>query len=490
MSPELNHIIKQAIHAKYLTSLKPSIAKTILEVKVECFKRKIEPPHDNTIRYRIEALNAYEVTKARYGKKAAKDKYEASAGTFPNADYPLAYVQIDHTPLDIEIVDEQYRETIGKAYLTLAIDVFSRMIVGYYLSLEAPSATSVAMCISSAIISKKRKLLELDVDGEWDIEGIMDSVHSDNGSDFRTNHLHKACLKYDINWEYRPIGGAKYGGHIERLLGIVNLEMHVLDGTTKSNIFEKGTYDSAKNACLTLRELEHYIVYWIVNVYHKSKHSILEVPPQQMWEEGIWGTKFKVGTGLKERVADEATLFLDFAPEFESTIQRTGVKKDKLFYFADCLRPWINAIDSTDDEKKRKRKFIFKRDPRDISMIWFYEPNTNTYFKVPTAKREIPSIGLHEYRQVQAYLNSERLDTVDQDAIYRAIIYLREKVDQAVTLTKKQRRMNQRKKENGKIVAALHHENKNNSVIHTNVDAPKSQNSLWDQNLTAFDDLR
>lgn len=490
MSPELNHIIQQAIHTKYLTSLKPSVAKTILEVKLECFKRKIEPPHDNTIRYRIEALNGYEVTKARYGKKAAKDKYEASAGTFPNADYPLAYVQIDHTPLDIEIVDEQYRETIGKAYLTLAIDVFSRMIVGYYLSLEAPSATSVAMCISSAIISKKRKLLELDVDGEWDIEGIMDSVHSDNGSDFRTNHLHKACLKYDINWEYRPIGGAKYGGHIERLLGIVNLEMHVLDGTTKSNIFEKGTYDSAKNACLTLRELEHYIVYWIVNVYHKSKHSILEIPPQQMWEEGIWGTKFKVGTGLKERVADEATLFLDFAPEFESTIQRTGVKKDKLFYFADCLRPWINAIDPTDDEKKRKRKFIFKRDPRDISMIWFYEPNTNTYFKVPTAKREIPSIGLHEYRQVQAYLKSERLDTVDQDAIYRAIIYLREKVDQAVTLTKKQRRMNQRKKENGKIVAALHHENKNNSVIHTNVDAPKSQNSLWDQNLTAFDDLR
>lgn len=490
LSPELDNIIRQAIHTKYLTSLKPSIAKTILEVKLSCFKKKIQPPHDNTIRYRIEALNAYEVTKARYGKKAAKDKYEASAGTFPNADYPLAYVQIDHTPLDIEIVDEQYRETIGKAYLTLAIDVFSRMIVGYYLSLEAPSATSVAMCISSAILSKKRKLLELSVDGEWDIEGIMDSVHSDNGSDFRTNHLHKACLKYDINWEYRPIGGAKYGGHIERLLGIVNLEMHVLEGTTKSNIFEKGTYDSAKNACLTFRELEHYIVYWIVNVYHKSKHSILEVPPQQMWEEGIWGTKFRVGTGLKERVSDEATLFLDFAPEFESTIQRTGVKKDKLFYFADCLRPWINAIDPNDNDKKRKRKFIFKRDPRDISMIWFYEPNTNTYFKVPTAKREIPSISLHEYRQVQAYLKSERLDTVDQDAIYRAIIYLREKVDQAVTLTKKQRRMNQRRKENGKMVAELHHENKNNSAFYTSVDAPKSQNSLWDQNLTAFDDLR
>ncbi len=49
----------------------------------------------------------------------------------------LAYVQIDHTPLDIEIVDDEFREAIGKPHLTLAIDVFSRMIVGYYLSRSA-----------------------------------------------------------------------------------------------------------------------------------------------------------------------------------------------------------------------------------------------------------------------------------------------------------------------------------------------------------------
>lgn len=296
-------------------------------------------------------------------------------------------------------------------------------------------------------------------------------------------------MKYDINWEYRPIDGAKFGGHIERLLGIVNLEMHVLDGTTKSNIVMKGAYDSAKNACLTLRDLEYYIVYWIVNVYHKSKHSILDAPPLQMWEEGIWGTKFKPGTGLKERVADEATLFLDFAPEFESTIQRTGVKKDKLFYFSDCLRPWINAIDPNDPNKKKKRKFIFKRDPRDISMIWFYEPNTNTYFKVPTAKREIPSISLHEYKQVQKYLKSQRLNTVDQDAIYKAIIHLREKVDQALSLTRKQRRLNQRRKENSKSFTQSLFE-KNNANQNVNSNLSQSENSLWNTDLTAFDDLR
>ncbi|MBF6960589.1 Mu transposase C-terminal domain-containing protein, partial [Acinetobacter baumannii] len=142
-------------------------------------------------------------------------------------------------------------------------------------------------------------------------------------------------------------------GHIERMLGIVNLEMHVLDGTTFSNVQQRGTYDSAKQACMTLKELEYYIVYWITKVYHQKKHSALGTSPIVKWEEGVWGTKTTAGTGLKERVSDEDTLFIDFLPEFEATIQRTGVQKDNLFYFADCLRQWVNSIDPEDNNRKR-----------------------------------------------------------------------------------------------------------------------------------------
>lgn len=489
LSPQLNHIIQQAIQEGYLNAKKPSIAKTIQFVEAECSRFKLDPPHANTIRNKIEALNEYKVMKARFGKKAVQEKYQAAAGSFPNANYPLAYVQIDHTELDIEIVDDEYRQAIGRPYITLAIDVFSRIIVGYYISLEAPSATSVAMCTASAILSKKRKLIELDIDAEWDVEGLMDSLHSDNGADFRTNHLSKACLKHGIHWEYRPIGGKQFGGHIERMLGVVNLEMHILDGTTKSNIVQKGTYDSAKHACLTLSELEYYLVYWITKIYHNKRHSNIEMSPLQKWNEGIWGNKFTAGTGLKERVADENTLFLDFLPEFESTIQKTGVKKDKLFYFADCLRLWINHLDPDDPSKRRKKKFLFKRDPRDISMIWFYEPNSNRYFKVPTAKREIPPISLSEYRQVQTYLRSESQDDENQEQIYQAILHLREKVDEAKSLTRKQRRANQRRKDNSKV-NAVHRSQTNNQKPSVLVQTDQSSNDLWQTNLTAFDDLR
>lgn len=212
-------------------------------------------------------------------------------------------------------------------------------------------------CVLLPVFCQKRKLIELDIDADWQVEGLMDSVHTDNGPDFRTNHISRACLKYGIHWEFRPIGGARFGGHIERLIGVVNLEMHILDGTTFSNIQERGSYDSAGHACMTLKELEYYIVYWITKVYHQKKHSKLGMSPLQKWQDGVWGTKTTVGTGLKERVSDEDTLFIDFLPEFESTIQRVGVQKDNLFYFADCLRQWVNCIDSADINKKRKRNF-------------------------------------------------------------------------------------------------------------------------------------
>ncbi len=50
------------------------------------------------------------------------------------------------------------RQPIGRPYLTLAIDVFSRVVVGYYLSLDAPSVMSIAMCVSQAVLPKEKWL--------------------------------------------------------------------------------------------------------------------------------------------------------------------------------------------------------------------------------------------------------------------------------------------------------------------------------------------
>src|SRR5690606_11644124 len=106
-----------------------------------------------------------EIVAGRYGEKAAREEYEQIHGHYPGADYPLAFVQIDHTLLDIQAVSAKDRMPIGRVWLTLAIDVYSRIVVGFYITIEAPSAFSTCMCIRHAVLPKENFLLALGIKG-------------------------------------------------------------------------------------------------------------------------------------------------------------------------------------------------------------------------------------------------------------------------------------------------------------------------------------
>jgi putative transposase len=59
----------------------------------------------------------------RKGRKAAPEKYEPIKGHFPDADPALAVAQVDHTAMDVIVVDEVHREPIERPSLTVVIDV-------------------------------------------------------------------------------------------------------------------------------------------------------------------------------------------------------------------------------------------------------------------------------------------------------------------------------------------------------------------------------
>ncbi|HLO74843.1 MAG TPA: hypothetical protein VK196_00125 [Magnetospirillum sp.] len=110
------------------------------------------------MRSRLRAIPPQLKVLKREGKKAAHDKFGAVKGNFPGADSPLSVVQIDHTLLDIIVLDEEMRLPIGRPWLTLAIDVFSRMVVGYHLSLDHPSAFAIGLCLCHGMLDKAAEL--------------------------------------------------------------------------------------------------------------------------------------------------------------------------------------------------------------------------------------------------------------------------------------------------------------------------------------------
>ena len=443
-------LIEQVIRDFYLTTQRPTAQKTVIEVLRACQSKGIKPPGASAIRARISRIAEKEQLRGRGYKEKAKNKFLPAAGTFPNADFPLAVMQIDHTPADIILVDDVFRKPIGRPWITLAVDVHSRMVTGYYLSFDPPSETSVAMCVAHSILPKDDWMLLHKVDAEWPVWGIPKTIHVDNGADFRSSNFQQSCLNYGISLEFRPVKQPRYGGHIERMLGTLLREIHDLPGTTFSSVKDRDGYDSEKHAMLTKSEFEEWLVALICKVYHRRLHSSIGLTPLRKWEIGVFGNAEVDGVGIPPRPANGMTVLLDFLPFFRRTVQTFGVTIDGLTYYAEALRPWINVQEA---KTKKKKELIFRRDPRDISSIWFLDPLLKHYFKIPLADLALPSMSFWEYQQARDKLKREGMASVNEHQILRAITDLRSRVDDAMEKTKAARRQAQRRKEHAKNIS-------------------------------------
>jgi putative transposase len=446
LDPEVEKLLAATITEVYLNDQRHSVPYTYNEVARRCRNAGLKCPHMYTVRRRIRALSGQETLRHRQGNKAARDKYAPLRGSFPGATWPLAVVQIDHTPVDLILVDDLHRRPVGRPWITLAIDVFSRMVTGFSVSFDPPGAMAVGLCLAHAILPKDTWLAQHDIATAWPVWGVMDTVHADNGKEFRGTMLEKACKEYAINLHWRPVGRPHFGGHIERLLGTLNHEIHNLPGSTFSNPQARGQYNAEQHAALTLSEFERWLSMLIVEVYHQRVHRELGTTPLQKYEEGIFGTHERPGRGLPDRLLDETRLRLDFMPYEERTVQRHGIVLDEIPYYDDVLRPWINATDPNDAAGKRKRKFIIRRDPRDISCVYFYDPELRQYFAIPYRNTTYPPMSIWELREARRMLQAEGQKAVNADLIFDAYTRLRTLEEAARRETKQARRAAQRRR--------------------------------------------
>lgn len=479
LTPVIEAIVESTIQDEYLNKQRKKISKVYSELKKRCYAAKVPVPHCNTLRNRIAKLSDNLRISRRHGAKKAEERFSPKEKSFSGADHPLSVIQIDHTKLDIMLVDDIHRRVIGRPWITLAIDVFSRAVTGFYVSFDPPGSLSTGLCVAHSILPKEKWLAKLGLSSEWPIWGIPAQVHADNAKEFRGNMLKRSCQQYGINLEWRPVKRPHYGGHIERLIGTFVKEVHTLPGTTFSNVQEKGDYKSEEMAALTLTEFELWLTTFLVDVYHRRIHSALNISPLDKFREGIFGTPGKPGTGLPDKIVDEATLRLDFMPFVERTVQDDGVVIDDIHYYHDVLRSWINTTEP--DKPRVKRKFIFRRDPRDISTVWFFDPQLKTYYAIPYRDTSHPPISIWELREAKKVAKGQNEDEATERNIFDAYERMREIEEKAKGETKSARRAGQRRKTG--IEAAANHIPLQTKVI------PEVPQPLPQRDIKPFDEL-
>ena len=443
LQAEVESIIEDCIQNFHDTDQAPTIAATVTEIRRRCSNAGLRLPAVNTIRNRLEQTKGRERVARRKGVAAAHDQFDPIKGSIPDADWPLSIVQIDHTLLPVIIVDDVHRKSIRRAWITLAIDVFSRMCLGMHLSLDPPSAMSAGMCISHAVLPKERWLNRLNVTStDWPAWGTMGVLHMDNAREFRGLMLKTACNEYDIDLHLRPVKKPRYGAHIERLMGTVSEGLKTIKGATFSGPDEKGEYDAEGNACMTFDELERWLILFFAG-YHRRNHAGIGTSPLNKWREGLLGTKDKPGRGLPARRMDEEKLRIDFMPYFERTAQNYGVQLDDVHYYHDVLRPWINAPHP--EFKKHKRMFNFHRDPRDISVLYFFDEIARRYAAIPYRDTSLPPVSIWELREAHRRAKERGIPKENEKAVFALINEQREIEAEAAEKTKSARRAQQRR---------------------------------------------
>ncbi|MGD0281785.1 MAG: transposase, partial [Dissulfurispiraceae bacterium] len=318
----------------------------------------------------IKKLDPYEEMKARYGKAAADLKFKpVMQGIRPTR--VLERVEIDHTKLDLFVIDTQRKMPIGRPWLTTAIDVYTKCIAGMYVSFNPPSYLSVMQCMRHAIAPKtyvKQRYPE--IRHEWSAYGIMETVVVDNGKEFHSTHFEDACLQLGIVLQYAPIKLAWYKPSIERYFGTLNTRLlHQQPGTSFSNIVEKGDYDPRKNAIIDFNTLMAVLHKWIVDVYHHDEHrGIHDIPALR------WGKAIEEFSPALPSSREELDVMLGMIEK--RVVSKSGIELHGLFYNDDSLALLRR-------KRRGEGKVTVKYDPGDLSMIWVFDEDNNTFIPVP-----------------------------------------------------------------------------------------------------------
>ena len=430
LSDEVEDLVREMVRKQFLTRQKRALAAVYRDIAAACRARGLPAPSRNTVERRILALNPVEVGRRRSGPDAVRS-LQAAGGEVPVIGAILEQVQIDHTVIDVIVVDERERQPIGRPYLTAAIDVCSRSLVGMVVTLEAPSAVSVGLCLAHAGTDKRPWLESLGVDAQWPMSGKPAQLYLDNASEFKSEALRRGCEQHGIELAFRPPGRPHYGGIVERVIGTAMQQVHELPGTTFSNPVERGRYDSDRMAMLTLRELEKWLTLAVAS-YHGSVHSTLGQTPAGRWAEGV------AATGIPAVASNPTAFLVDFLPVVRRTLTRTGFVIDHVHYFSNALKPWISR-------RNALGPFLIRRDPRDISRIWVLEPDGHLYIEVPYRTMANPTVSLWEHKHALARLHDRGIAQVDEAVLFRMIEQMREIAATASKTTKRMRRETERR---------------------------------------------
>lgn len=301
---------------------------------------------------------------------------------------PGSRYEIDATIADIYLVSNRDREAIiGRPVIYFVIDVFSRMIAGFYIGLENPSYVTSMQALNMAFTDKVAycKKFGIDISSEqWPSIGLPDAILADRG-ELLGHQIENLEKSFSIRIENAPPFRGDLKPIVESRFKLIQANFKpfaegVVEGVKER---KRGGNDYRLDAILNMQEFTKIILLSVLkyNQYHQitTYDRDIDMPPDlplvpiHLWN---WGIQNCTG---KLRSASGKEIYIALLPRKNATISDKGLKLFGVFFTCPELyeRGWLHRKSTV----SRPKSIQVAYDPSNAEQIYvFYADHSMKYW--------------------------------------------------------------------------------------------------------------
>lgn len=352
-----------------------------------------------------------------------KDVRPLSGTATVNTLGPGSRYEIDATIADIYLVaDDDRSKILGRPILYVVVDVFSRMVVGFYIGFHNPSYVVAMQAIVNACSDKVSlcKLLGIDIEPEqWPTTGLPDAILADRG-EMMSHQVERLVHGYNIRIENAPAYRGDAKGIVERYFGTLQAEFKpYAPGVVKGNRIQKhGEKDYRLEAVVPISAFAKIIIktilyrnqYHVLDTYDRDADFPPDLPsiPLHIWN---WGIQNRTG---HLRTVDPDTLRIMILPRKKVSISTSGVNLWGLYYIgSEILREgWLHRS----KEVTRPQDLQAAYDPSCVDKIYLFPKHDSTIYwecSLSTKSRQFAGMSFWQVWEIQD--QEKNLHAIEKD---------------------------------------------------------------------------
>lgn len=391
---------------------------------------QLNVPARNTFELWVKTnSHAYEVYATRNSKRAADQKFITSKKNTEDWKF-MQCVEVDHTPLDVMVTDEDQQTVLGRPRLTLMIEWKTRCCVGFTIGFEGTSTQTVLASVKVAVKHKgefKKKYPS--AKNEWECWGMPQYLKLDNGPEFHSHTFRVSMAELGIDLIYCPRKQAWFKGRVERAIRTVNHELiATLPGATFTQFYNRLTgNDPSKYAVIDVKNLEEIVYTWIVDKYHQTYQKKIRSTPHDAWKR-----HFDLSVVALPGDLDQLNIIC------------SELKAKKLQHYGiEMLEE--RTFNNTELGELRRRKQFDKTinvkvryNPQKFDRVWVYDEDQAHWIEVKNSNPETRNLTHFQMSMVNKLRNEEYKKSKQQIGISEAMERIKE-IIRPLIKSKKQR---------------------------------------------------